>query len=114
MLRCYFAERSTALREYGVGGHRLGQLHEKAHLRGSGLLQRGALRIGHGPGGEGEGLTVRANAFQRIALRELVAQRAPRQAVFVTGFHHGNDLPLADVAGGFRILPGLTVVEAVE
>ena len=61
--------------------------------------------------GEGKGPQVGTNDFQFITLFKLIVQRAYGNAVFVTGFHFGNDLPLPEITGVFGVLAGLAIIE---
>ena len=88
------------------------QLNGKTHFRCPGFFQGVAFRIRHFTYGEGEGPQIRADAFHGIPLAKLIAQAANGISVFVAAFYNGAHLPLADVAGIFRILTGETVVEA--
>ena len=81
--------------DHGVSGDSLRKLHSKFHLGCFRLVKGISLGISHFSGHDGEGAQVRAYDLQFVTFAELVVQAAQGKAVFVSGLHLCNDLPLS-------------------
>ena len=95
----------------GMGRDWFGKHHGELHLRCSGFVNGSSFLIGHSFSADFKWAQIRSHNLQNIAFMEFVTQAAHSGSVFITAFHNGANLPLADVTGVFGVLTRKTEIE---
>lgn len=96
----------------GEGRNLLGQSGTEAHLRGSGLQKRNAIRIFHRRNLPQERAQIRTDDLNSIPRCKFIAQAENCIPPRVACLDNGADLPLAQIAGVLCKLAGVAVVKS--